>query len=37
MSLFERLAAEAVKIQSELRPLAMVVEKELLHHVFCGR
>lgn len=32
MSLFERLAAEAVKAQSELHPLAMVVEKELLHH-----
>lgn len=32
MTLFDRLVAEALIEKSELNPLAMVVEKELLHH-----
>ena len=32
MSLFEQLVAAAVENQSELAPLQVVVEKELLHH-----
>lgn len=32
MSLFERLAAQAMRAHAVLNPLAMVVEKELLHH-----
>lgn len=32
MSLFERLAAQAMREDAGLTPLAMVVEKELLHH-----
>jgi predicted nucleotidyltransferase component of viral defense system len=32
MTLFDRLVAEALHEKSDLHPLAMVVEKELLHH-----
>lgn len=32
MSLFDQLVSEALKNQSELSPLRVVVEKELLHH-----
>lgn len=32
MSLFERLAAQAMRDHAALTPLAMVVEKEILHH-----
>ena len=32
MSLFDRLAGQALKNQTELAPLRAVVEKELLHH-----
>lgn len=32
MSLFERLAVQAMKEHADLTPLAMVVEKEILHH-----
>lgn len=32
MTLFDRLVAEALNEKSDLHPLAMVVEKELLHH-----
>lgn len=32
MTLFDRLVAEALNEKSDLNPLAMVVEKELLHH-----
>jgi predicted nucleotidyltransferase component of viral defense system len=32
MTLFDLLVAEALKEKSDLNPLAMVVEKELLHH-----
>ena len=32
MSLFERLVAQAMRDNVTLNPLAMVVEKEILHH-----